>query len=116
MAEPLPLPLQVRIAVHAGLVVAGEIGVDSRRSELWAVGKAPNVAARLQILAAPNSIVVSDATHRLLRGSFNSTSLGTHELAGIGETIEVLRIESERRVTAMPGADGGVSPGRWSTA
>ena len=96
--EPLPLPLQVRIAVHTGLVVAGEIGVDSRRSELWAVGKAPNVAARLQILAAPNSIVVSDATHRLLRGSFNSTSLGTHELAGIGETIEVLRIESERRV------------------
>ena len=105
--EPLPLPLQVRIAVHTGLVVAGEIGVDSRRSELWAVGKAPNVAARLQILAAPNSIVVSDATHRLLRGSFNSTSLGTHELAGIGETIEVLRIESERRVTAMPDVDGG---------
>ena len=109
--EPLPLPLQVRIAVHTGLVVAGEIGVDSRRSELWAVGKAPNVAARLQILAAPDSIVVSDATHRLLRGSFNATSLGMHELAGIGETIEVLRVESERRLAAMPAADGGSSAG-----
>ena len=47
-SNPLPLPLRVRIAVHTGLVVAGEVGVDERRSELWAVGKAPNVAARLQ--------------------------------------------------------------------
>jgi len=92
----LPLPLQVRIAVHTGLVVAGEIGVDQRRSELWAVGKAPNVAARLQQLAAPNTIVISDATQRLLRGAFSVQSLGRHELAGIGDTIEAYRVEREQ--------------------
>lgn len=92
----LPLPLQVRIAVHTGLVVAGEIGIDSRRSELWAVGKAPNIAARLQLLAAPDTIVISDATLKLLQGAFNVTSLGRHELAGIGDTIEAFRVESEQ--------------------
>ena len=98
---PLPLPLQVRIAVHTGLVVAGEIGIDQRRSELWAVGKAPNVAARLQLLAAPDTIVISDATQRLLHGVFTLTSLGRHELAGIGDTIEAFRVESEQPVATV---------------
>ena len=101
-ATPLPLPLRVRIAIHTGLVVAGEIALDARRSELWAVGRAPNIAARLQILAEPDAIVVSGATHRLLSGRFAATPLGRHELAGIDETIEVLRIERE-----LPGAATG---------
>ena len=97
----MPLPLQVRIAVHTGLVVAGEIGIDSRRSELWAVGRAPNIAARLQVLAAPDAIVVSEATHRLLHGVFAATSLGRHQLAGIDETVEVFQIESEQPVATV---------------
>ena len=47
---------------------------------------------------------------------FATTSLGRHELAGIGETIEVFRIESEQPVAAMPDVDAGPWPGRWSTA
>lgn len=101
----LPLPLQVRISVHTGLVVAGEIGVDQRRSELWAVGRAPNVAARLQQLAAPNTIVISDATHRLLRGAFSVQSLGHHELAGIGDTIEAYRVEREQPIASASTID-----------
>ncbi len=115
--EPLPLPLQVRIAVHTGLVVAGEIGVDSRRSELWAVGKAPNIAARLQILAAPDSIVVSDATHRLLHGVFDSTLAGpppsspasTRPSRCCGSRASGRRHRDARR-------RGAHWPRRWSTA
>ena len=104
---PLPLPLQVRISIHTGLVVAGEISLDSRRNELWAVGRAPNIAARLQSLAAPDSIVVSEATHRLLHGVFVTSSLGRHRLPGIDETIEVLRIESEQPVGTAVTLDVG---------
>ena len=106
---PLPIPLQVRIAVHTGLVVAGEIGVDQRRSELWAVGKAPNVAARLQALATPDTIVISEASHRLVKAAFATTSLGRHELEGLNETIEVFRVESERRLTKMLDPDAAPS-------
>ena len=107
--NPLPLPLRVRIAVHTGLVVAGEIGVDERRSELWAVGKAPNIAARLQVLATPDTIVVSEATHRLTKAAFATTSLGRHELEGIGETVEVFRVESERRLAQVLDADAAAT-------
>ena len=104
---PLPLPLRVRISIHTGLVVAGEISLDSRRNELWAVGRAPNIAARLQSLATPDAIVVSEATHRLLHGVFVTTSLGRHQLPGIDETIEVLRIESEQPVGTAVTLDVG---------
>jgi class 3 adenylate cyclase/predicted ATPase len=106
---PLPLPLQVRIAVHTGLVVAGEIGVDQRRSELWAVGKAPNVAARLQALATPDTIVISEASYRLVKAAFATTSLGRHELEGVNDTIEVFRVEGERRLTKVLDPDAAPS-------
>ena len=106
---PLPLPLQVRVAIHTGLVVAGEIGVDQRRSELWAVGAAPNVAARLQALAKPDTIVVSEASHRLLKAAFVTTSLGRHELEGVGDRIEVFRVESERRLSKVLDPDAASS-------
>src|SRR5262245_2462387 len=57
-------PIQVRIGIHTGLVVVGEIGAGSRTEQL-ALGETPNVAARLQGLAEPNTVVVSTATHRL---------------------------------------------------
>ena len=65
------------------------------------MGRAPNIAARLQVLAAPDAIVVSEATHRLLHGVFAATSLGRHQLAGIDETIEVFQIESEQPVATV---------------
>lgn len=106
---PLPLPLQVRIAIHTGLVVAGEIGVDQRRSELWAVGAAPNVAARLQALAKPDTIVISEASQRLLKTAFVTTSLGRYELEGVGDRLEVFRVESERRLSRVLDPDAASS-------
>ncbi len=59
-----------------GLVVVGEMGGGTRQEQL-ALGETPNLAARLQGLAAPNTLVVSAATVQLLGGFFTSQSLGT---------------------------------------
>jgi class 3 adenylate cyclase len=60
--------LAVRLGIHTGLVVVGEMGGGNRQEQL-ALGETPNVAARLQGLAAPDTVLVSTATYRPLRGS-----------------------------------------------
>src|SRR5262245_54834824 len=62
-------PLPVRIGIHTGVVVVGEIGAG-RRTEQLALGETPNLAARLQGVAESNSVVVSAATHRLVDSQF----------------------------------------------
>src|SRR5437870_3686274 len=62
--------LAVRVGIHTGLVVVGEIGSGSRREQL-ALGETPNVAARIEALAEPGTVVVSAATHRLGRQRFS---------------------------------------------
>src|SRR5262245_56339684 len=59
--------LAIRVGIHTGLVVVGEIGVGSRQEQL-ALGETPNVAARIQGLAAPDTVAVSATTFRLVRG------------------------------------------------
>jgi len=54
--------------VHTGLVVAGEMGAGWAREEMAIVGETPNIAARLQSLAAPNALVISSSTLRLVGG------------------------------------------------
>ena len=71
--------LAVRLGVHTGLVVVGEVGGGTRQEQL-ALGETPNLAARLQGLAAPNTLVISAATLQLLRGFFTCQPLGTPPL------------------------------------
>src|SRR5262245_58119778 len=59
-------PLQVRIGIHTGLVVVGEIGSSVKR-EMLALGETPNLAARVQGQAEPNMVVLSAATYRLVQ-------------------------------------------------
>lgn len=79
-------PLQVRIGIHSGVVV---IGVDtaSRGLEALAIGETPNIAARLQGHAAPNSVVISQATARLLAGRFHCKSIGGLQLKGVPQPV-----------------------------
>ncbi|MBA2603875.1 MAG: zinc ribbon domain-containing protein, partial [Acidobacteria bacterium] len=56
----------VRVGIHTGMVVTGEMGSGTRRERL-ALGRTPNIAARLETLAEPGEVVISDATHRLTR-------------------------------------------------
>src|SRR5262245_13415908 len=58
---PLPQPVQVRIGIHTGLVVVGEIGSRDKR-EILALGETPNIAARIQGQAAPDEVMISAVT------------------------------------------------------
>ena len=72
----LPHPIQVRIGIHTGLVVVGEIGGGEKRENL-ALGETPNIAARLQGLAEPDTLVISAATARLSQNTFALEDLGS---------------------------------------
>lgn len=83
--------LAVRIGIHTGPVVVGQMGGDGRHEQL-ALGETPNVAARLEGLAQPNSIVISQATLRLVSDTFVTETLGPQTLKGVSEPVEVWRV------------------------
>ena len=89
-------PLPVRIGIHTGLVVVGEIG-NSERRELLALGETPNLAARIQGLAEPNTVMVSAATQRLIEDYVESQPFGSHLVKGIDTPVAVYHIQSERQ-------------------
>src|SRR5947209_9433890 len=86
--------LAVRLGVHTGLVVVGEVGGGTRQEQL-ALGETPNLAARLQGIAAPDTLVISTATLQLLGGFFACQSLGTPLLKGFAQPLEVYQVLSE---------------------
>src|SRR5215510_10494267 len=94
LAQHPGIQLAVRIGIHTGLVVVGEMGGGSRQEQL-ALGDTPNVAARIQGLAAPDAVVISPATFRLVRGYFLYQDLGTHPLKGLTVPVQVYRIVGE---------------------
>lgn len=92
--------LAVRLGIHTGLVVAGEMGGGGLRENL-AVGETPNVASRLQSLAEPNTLVISSATHRLVQGYFDCVSRGAHTLKGVSQPMEVYQVNGETGATRL---------------
>ena len=88
--------LSVRVGIATGEVVVGDL-VGEGVSERWAViGETPNLAARLQSIAEPNSVVIGARTHRLARGGFSYVNLGLHELKGIPTSVEVWRVMGKK--------------------
>lgn len=83
--------VKVRLGVHTGMVVIGELGAGAKREQL-AVGDTANIAARLEALATPNTGVLSDATRQLLGRLVETESLGEQELKGIATPMEVHRL------------------------
>ena len=84
-------PLQVRIGIHTGPVVVGEIGGGNKREHL-ALGETPNIAARLQGLADPNTIVLSGTTQRLVAELFDYQDLGAQAVKGIATPVSMYRV------------------------
>src|SRR5262245_3657350 len=105
------VPLAVRLAIHTGLVVVGEVGGGTRHEQL-ALGETPNLAARLQGIAAPNTVVISAATLQLLGGFFACQSLGTPALKGLAQPIEVYQVlyESTARSRLDMASSAGLTP------
>ena len=87
--------LAVRVGIHTGLVVVGEMGGGGRWEQL-ALGDTPNVAARLQDLAAPDTIVISAAMQRLVQSGVACLDLGAHRLKGVATPMQVFRVLGER--------------------
>jgi class 3 adenylate cyclase len=85
-------PLQVRIGVATGLVVVGGVVGIGDTQERDVVGETPNLAARLQTLAAPNTIVIGPTTRRLLGALFEYSDLGAIELKGLAEPVQAYRV------------------------
>jgi class 3 adenylate cyclase/predicted ATPase len=79
-------PLQVRIGVATGLVVVGDLIGSGEAQERGVVGETPNLAARLQGIAAPNTVVIAEGTRRLIGNLFELRDLGPKELKGIAGT------------------------------
>jgi class 3 adenylate cyclase/tetratricopeptide (TPR) repeat protein len=90
--------VQARVGIATGLVVVGEIVGSGAAQERAIVGETPNLAARLQALAAPDTILVSEATQNLLGGLFELEPTGEHELKGFARPVSVWRVVAEAAV------------------
>ena len=76
LATPAGDPLAARVGIATGLVMVGELIGEGAAREQTVVGETPNLAARLQALAAPGSVVIGQATRRLVGGLFELADLG----------------------------------------
>jgi class 3 adenylate cyclase/tetratricopeptide (TPR) repeat protein len=109
------LSLQMRMGINTGPVVVGRIG-DDLRMDYTAVGDTTNLAARLQQGARPGSVLVSEATHKLITGFFETLDVGELSVKGHApvRAFEVLRprgrrsrldVVAERGITPLVGRD-----------
>src|SRR5271156_6636303 len=105
-------PLKVRIGIATGIVVVGDLVGQGSAQEQAVIGDTPNLAARLQALAEPGSLVITDATKRLIGEAFELKPLGPQTLKGfaapvpvwsvVGEAENVSRFEASRSQGITP--------------
>src|SRR5207302_3997630 len=84
--------LQVRIGIATGTVVVKELLIEEASTEQAVVGETPNLAARLQTLAEPGTVLICPSTRRLTGGHFNYRDLGPRTLRGWVEQIPVWQV------------------------
>ncbi|MFB3105061.1 MAG: AAA family ATPase, partial [Pseudomonadales bacterium] len=122
--------LAVRIGITTGMVVAGDIGSGERVEEKAIVGETPNLAARLQGLAEPNTVVIGVNTQRLVEELFDCDDLGEQQLKGVSQSVRAYRVRAEsgapsrfeaaatRWLTPLIGRDAeiGLLLNRWERA
>jgi class 3 adenylate cyclase len=123
-------PLAARVGIATGLVMVGELIGEGAAQEQTVVGETPNLVARLQALAAPGSVVISQATRRLVGGLFELADLGPQRFKGFAEPLSAFRILGEgraegrfdalhgQRLTPLVGRDNeiGLLLERWASA
>jgi class 3 adenylate cyclase/tetratricopeptide (TPR) repeat protein len=90
-------PLAARVGIATGTVVAGDLIGEGAAQEEAVVGETPNLAARLQALAAPGTVVVAASTRRLLGALFELTDLGAIRLKGFAQPLAAFQVVGEGR-------------------
>ena len=121
--------VDVRVGIHTGLVVVGDMDAKDDLGSYAIVGNAPNLAARIQSAAEPNTLIVSSDTFKLTRGFFEAVDYGTHKLKGISRAVKLYRIVHESTARSrLDAASGQLTPlagrdeelqivmGRWHRA
>src|SRR5215813_2586888 len=102
------VPMQVRVGIATGLVVVGDLIGGGSVQEHEVVGETPNLAARLQALAEPGTVVISSSTRRLTGGLFDYCDIGTVALKGFAETVQAWQAlgasAAENRFEALRGS------------
>ncbi|MBR1271939.1 AAA family ATPase [Bradyrhizobium sp. AUGA SZCCT0222] len=101
--------LQVRIGIATGVVIVGELVQSAQMDEVPIVGETPNLAARLQAIAEPNTIVIDDRTHRLTGRLFEYDDLGLLKFKGFTKPLRAWRViersDVESRFEALHSSD-----------
>ncbi|MGC2076530.1 MAG: AAA family ATPase, partial [Xanthobacteraceae bacterium] len=85
IALKTPAALQTRVGIATGLVVVGDLTGSGEGWKSGIIGETPNLAARLQGIAEPNTVVIAEATRRLLGNLFELKDIGARDLKGIAE-------------------------------
>lgn len=103
--------LKMRIGIHSGQVVVGTLG-DSLRVEFKAVGDTVNLASRMETLAEPGAIYVTEDTFKLTEGFFRFEALGSKIIKGKKDPVKVYRViaPSSRRTRFDVSAERGLTP------
>lgn len=103
--------LAVRVGIHTGVAVVEKMAEGGGQGPL-ALGPTPNLAARLQALAVPNSVVISIDTYRLVEGHVICQALGALTLRGWPQPLEVFRVlqTGDARTRFAARAAGGLTP------
>src|SRR5712691_7436054 len=88
------IQLAIRVGIHTGLVVVGDMGGPGRQEQL-ALGEVPNMASRIEGLAAANTVAISEASYRLVQGYFACQDVGAQTLRGLAAPVRIYRVVSE---------------------
>jgi class 3 adenylate cyclase/predicted ATPase len=101
--------LAARVGIATGLVVVGDLIGEGAAQEQVVVGETPNLAARLQAVAAAGQVVIAEPTRRLLGASFELEDLGEHDLKGIDRPVNAFAVAGERSVESRFEARSGLA-------
>lgn len=91
--------LSVRVGIATGIVVVGDLIGPGPAQERDVVGETPNLAARLQALAAPDSVVIAESTMRLVGRTFDLQPLGVHALKGFETPVPIWSVLRDARTS-----------------
>ena len=110
--QTMDITLNVRLSIHTGIVVAGDMSKGGELESMAVVGQMPNVAARMQEIAEPNTVVLGPTTYQLVIGSFECHDLGVQSLRGVSESMRLYQVLGEKPSTSRPGVaeNSGLTP------